>query len=138
MSEKKYVVPEKMLRAATASVMKIHGYGETSSRYDYESHEANCRIALEAALRWLGENPIVPTQEQLESLTSDWRLMGTPCCSTQFIAVEWQRRMFLAPEPEIPEEVKDLLYGECASFTAAERVDARIIEAYRRGKRSKP
>jgi len=83
---------------------------------------------LEAALRWLSENPVVPNQKQAEELlmiAAD----AAPLTSVT-IAVEWQRRMFdAAPEPEIPEEVKDLLKqveSDQAEF---------VIEAFNRGRR---
>ncbi len=54
--------------------------------------------------------------------------------------VEWQRRIFLAPEPEIPEEIKDLLSptdpitGVALLTGLTEHGKSVIIEAYRRGK----
>jgi ribosomal protein L37AE/L43A len=50
---------------------------------------------LEAALRWQSENPQVPTEQQLSDMAADAHV-----CMDEVIA-EWQRRMYLAPEPEV-------------------------------------
>jgi hypothetical protein len=87
---------------------------------------------LNFGLRWLSGNPRVPTPSQVESmarsLNSTWSLRDIP-----FI-VEWQRRMFLASEPEVPEEIKDLLTlaGSCPGPSRDEFVNC-VIEAFRRG-----
>jgi hypothetical protein len=62
------------------------------------------RGGIEAAMRWLAQNPIVPTYEQERSLDGAWmeskRNPFDPAHkfehATAFGAVEWQRRMFLA------------------------------------------
>jgi hypothetical protein len=87
--EKKIAVPEGMLKAAWASL------GNEWHLKEYT------RIALEVGLRWLSENPIVPTPEQaLEMATGgkfdhfdNWELV-------RWGSSEWQRRCFLAPEPK--------------------------------------
>ena len=85
--EKKYVVPEGMLRAAEESMRPIGGIP-----FAYID-----RI-LEVAVRWLAENPIAPTKAQRESL-NEW-LCGARGGERRDAVVEWQRRMFLAPEPD--------------------------------------
>ena len=121
---KKIIVPEPMLSAAEDSGA---GCGSRS-----------CEMILEAALRWLSENPIVPTDEQA-------KLLGKVYASNNFgsdyhdslkrTVVEWQRRMFLAPEPEVPEEVKDLLWD--GQTGEDEEHNRKIIEAFNRGQKSK-
>lgn len=95
MSEKKIVVPEGMVQAAEAACDRRNG--------------ATCRQQLEAALRWLSENPIVPTDEQAKELQNRYYGDGHLQQGSAFAyaAVEWQRRMFLAPEPEVPEELRE-------------------------------
>jgi hypothetical protein len=84
MSERKYIVPEGMLRAFERRW--------TSLPQQPESFEQQRYASLLAALRWLSENPIVPTRAQVDQMVAD----GT------WMAVEWQRRMFLAdPEPKM-------------------------------------
>lgn len=93
---------------------------------------------LEAALRWLSDNPIVPTRDDVLKMNRGWHF------EVEIISAitEWQRRMFLAPEPEIPEEVKDLLWsetlyaGDQKFFEAVPRINENVIEAFRRGQRS--
>ena len=141
MSERKIVVPGDMLAAAySANEVKL----ETVQQ------------VLEAALLWLSENPIMPTPEECRDMIYRFGLQGersphddrpriSPTQAHNLI-VNWQRRMFLAPQPEIPEAVRDLLYPD---FTSAmdivsdvkpTRTEARyqqsILEAYRRGQNS--
>ena len=66
------------------------------------------KIACEAFAEALAENPIVPTQEQRRALEKHWMedngrqgAYRPYIDAVHHIAVEWQRRMFLAPEPAI-------------------------------------
>lgn len=66
------------------------------------------RLILEAALRWLAENPIVPN----EVVTYDLATSGKKPFNMDSIAwycSEWQRRMFLAPEPEVRHFVRNII-----------------------------
>jgi hypothetical protein len=94
MAEKKYVVPEGMLKAAC---------GPSILSWSEEAKAIERR--LEAAFDWLSKNPIVPTNEQIGAMTnkgsslhwgwdSHWRE------HTRDWLVEWQRRIILAPEKE--------------------------------------
>jgi hypothetical protein len=129
MSEKRYVIPKGMLEAAILS----HPF-DTRTKFLPEM--------LEAALRWLSDNPIVPTAKQSAELESLCRLNDEPMCMDAiFYCSEWQRRMFLAPEPEVPEAIKDLMCGGSGAETgtpeqAQARVNARILTAYHRGQRA--
>lgn len=118
MSDKKYVVPEEGLKAASSL-----------GRNDLAIEER-----LEAALRWRSENPKVFSDEWIVQLVKDAGcadLLG----ANQFVLGMhqildlFQRRMYLAPEPEVPKEIKDLLCGG--------NINTLITEAYRRGKNSK-
>jgi hypothetical protein len=131
MSKKQCVVPEGMLKAAHEANFSL---------------DAPVRQIVEAALRWQSENPIVPTQEQYEELHKKWRYDGITKASSaiefQRICRAWQRQMHLAPEPEVPEDIKDLLMGSAYTpMTGMVELnpewDKRIIEAYRRGQASK-
>ena len=119
MSETKIKVPEGMLKAAMLVTIGV-------SRLEAEK-------TLEAAMWWLAENPIVPTPEQAREL---WKTASAGILNeanrAAASAIEWQRRMFLAPEPEVPEAVEDLLNCEPYRMT-----QERIIEAYRRGQMDK-
>lgn len=105
MSEKRVVVPSEM---GVAVARAVHG---ACGRVDYHPQ---IRVALEEALLWLSENPIVPTPEQCDEIRSavdavmengPGRQVGESLVSdgTCETCVEWQRRMFLAPEPPDPE-----------------------------------
>ena len=139
----KILIPEGMLKAATAHVDMKTQTGDAVFH--------NIKTGLEAALLWLSKNPIVPTYEQIESLLKICvqnvpGKNGMTLYQKEFCK-EWQRIMFLSPDPEVPEEIKDLLYCEQdrigihgdpvhASKLIWES-DRRAIEAYHRGQRSK-
>jgi len=59
--------------------------------------DQNILLVLEAALRWLSENPIVPEPRDFEN--SKLNASGVQVAIES--SVEWQRRMFLAPS-EVP------------------------------------
>lgn len=117
MSKKKIVVPDGMLKAAQGAI------SDDISYFD-------CEGILEAALRWQDaelkkmydkvNQPFGCDSEAESNRLSNVR-HGRLC------AIEDVRRMFLAPEPEVPEEIKDLMdrWGN--------RFDEAILQAYRRG-----
>ena len=135
MSQTKIKVPEGMLLAA--------------SEFDPGAGEYNIEPILEAALRWMSENPILPTtadaltllQERVASgHLSNKEYCAIPATTIRCVIREWQRRMFLAPEPEVPEvpevpeavkDLMDILGTKCSYVTYLS-----IIEAYRRGQKS--
>ena len=135
MSDKRYVVPEGMLKAIEEALslafkdFHAMGHPTCSVKEEIEFYWAfMANRAGESVAVWLSENPIVPTEQQCSELWKNAHEIGgsLPCN----IAVEWQRRCFLAPDPEVPEELKDLL-----NCTIDQRKS--IIEAFRRGQRSK-
>jgi len=140
MQERSIKIPEGMLNVALQKAHETRSFGVVP-----------IRDVLEAALRWLSENPIVPTDEQAADLYNanldiDY---SKKYDATHAVVVEWQRRMFLSPEPEIPEDVKDL--GICSKLEQSSQhwdwsgregdlekvVEQIAIEAYRRGQRSR-
>ena len=107
-------VPEGMLKAALER-WPLHGD---------EDHRTLDR--LEAALQWLSENPIVPTSEQSEELAER---SGISTGNVQYALSLWQRRMFLAPEPEIYSGVKDFAFlRDVVAFDATDgQKDFRVL-----------
>jgi len=96
MSEKRIVVPEGMLRAA------IDASGITN--------HVTITEAVEAALDWQSENPQVPTDEQCDELINMIGANGRSLVrypsriskeQARNMLVEWQRRMYLSPEPTV-------------------------------------
>jgi hypothetical protein len=70
---------------------------------------------LRRGLAWLAENPIVPCGDDIDSIVSQWSTetgdLKTYERAGIDIAVEWQRRMFLAPEPRSTRDrVLDVLF----------------------------
>lgn len=134
MSEKKIVVPQGMLAAA---------YEYCPASFAMPA----VRAMLEAALLWASQHPLYPTIEQQFSLHDSWpRSLTYDEKSTHpiqdqifYSIVEWQRIAFLAPEPEVPEEVKDLLVdiGISPELSVGRRqFNGNIVEAFRRGQKS--
>ena len=144
MSEK-IVVPEDGLQVAVDAAW-VHAHGtsvpQASPQMAAEIRES-FRVFLNEFCRWLSENPIVPTDEQMCSMGKAWEASDIDG-EGFFYAVEWQRRMFRA-EPEVPEAIKDLLIStEGVQNGPPETIDqvvsrlnARTLEAYRRGLRDK-
>ncbi len=128
MSDDRIVVPDGMWRAFRGRYVSLPLTPET-----FEQQQL---AALEAALRWLDGR----LEEMCHSNTYRGRL------SSHAAMVEvWRegigevRRMFIAPEPEVPEEIKDLQYEWLCNVQQAciDAINGRIQEAYRRGKESK-
>jgi hypothetical protein len=123
MSEK-IVVPQGMLEAA------CHSFGVVPSIDRLEK-------AIEAALLWLSENPIVPTEDEAQYMYDGKNGLGHSA-TIQYCMTQWQRRMFLAPEPKVPEEITKLT-NELLALIPQDSlirndIRAAIHEAYRRGK----
>lgn len=138
MSEKKIVIPEGMLAAAIKG-----GSAQTSGQ------QCIVRDGLEAALRWLSENPLCldgSIDADIQDSLVNMRGIDRSIITRELIAcilTLGQSRMFLAPEPEVPQEITDLLCdrsGGGQAVTSMEdaqnSVDARIVEAFRRGQKA--
>ena len=118
--QKKIIVPEGMKKAFHDALF-----------HTLEVDEDN---ALEAAFRWLSENPIVPTHDQIDEMQIACDLPAFAHHGFERICEEWQRRMFLAPIPEVLEAIRDLYENNGPN---SPRWKAAILEAYRRGQESK-
>ena len=135
----KYIVPEGMLKAARSA------WNRSITRQERTPGDITI---LEAALLWLSKNPMCPTHAEVESILAMVQfqsLRGTSLDGLQDFAAMWQRRCFLAPEPEVPEAIKSLIFPTPQgipvviadnSVTVQVEVNNRILEAYRRGKES--
>jgi len=139
MSEKKIVVPEGGLKFALGRV----DYALAHSGVE----EGIIKRALHDFVRWLADNPIVPTDEEARgiiepvfadppfiygrpgdgmpgSITVTREQMKWPRLSKeQEVFAEWQRRMFLAPELEVK---------PAKTFTA-EEIEHALRESYKGG-----
>ncbi len=114
--EKRYQVPPEMLKFVNDA--------------EYGNPHFGNKEALEAAIRWLAENPVVPTMEQANRLFKQFHdTKNNAVYELQASIVEWQLRMFLAP-PRNPvvERVKDTLNG--CTLTAGDAVE--LMDAIQR------
>jgi len=124
-------VPEGMLKAFI-----LARYGSHASNGD--SHIPGLhRMEIAAALLWLAENPIVPTDGQCEEMIQSYARQGDK--GSRNIAIEWQRHMFLKREPELPAEVKALLWSarHFPDTGSQHRHDEAVRKAYELGKQAK-
>ena len=156
MSDKRYVVPEGMLKAACL-VGPCRAYGSSSPTPPDEIQGLISDMAvadkrekvlpiLEAAIRWQSENPPKASMKQLQEMY-DKVDQGNGGTYIPSYLEEWVRRMYLAPEPEEPEALKDLLVSPFGDYGSKLQLDickadcarqnAKLIEAYERGKAGK-
>jgi hypothetical protein len=107
----KIVVPEEMLKAADQAIGEVRLRNADALRRNGELWPNDLkRVCIEAALLWLSENPIVPTDRYYSDFM---RIPRHPMMTeAQQFAVEWQRRMFIAPKPEVLE------FMECETCSA--------------------
>jgi hypothetical protein len=128
MSDKKIKVPDGMLEAAMRASMEA-GLPIGPS--------TELRVVIEAALRWLSAGhmdfPLPLLKEILEAVPG-WKLNETVI---QNVLHQGLRRMFLAPEPEVPEELRELLMTGADEGTFNWAVNKAIMEAFRRGQKSR-
>ncbi len=87
--EKRYVVPDGMLKAAVDAMR--------NPAYNGSSIERWATIGIEAAMRWL--------DAKLEEMDKDEPF-------DRDLQIRRVRDLWTSPEPEVPEAVKDLLYPE--------------------------
>ena len=116
-------IPEGMLKAVIAALAE-HWKERTLA------DGSTVDVALEAALRWLVENPpTLPLSDAAYIARNTYVVNETSIIAIVKSGIE---RMFLAPEPEYigSEELGRF----CARY---QRIDEAVIEAYRRGKESK-
>ena len=144
MSDKKYIVPEGLKQAIDEC-----GLDKTRGRmWRFTSKELEA--IGQTVVRWLAENPTVPTEAQIQAmynhLDSNPQLRTASATNSSYSAAmvaEWQRRMFLVSEPEVPDVVKDLIWseklyaGDNGFVEDIRQINNRILEAYRRGKESR-
>lgn len=133
---KRIVVPEGMLKAAIQADKELYEHWGPipEDRWGRTTRKAIIEHSVNAALLWLSENPIRPNCEQIGEI-SKWFGSHNHGATCEDFCEEWQRRMFLAPEPEVPEEIADLTIADSDDI-AGDLHNARLIEAYRRGQRS--
>jgi hypothetical protein len=161
---KKYI-PEGMLKATEQCLMN----DSESARLELSTEEYKqiAHDALDAALDWFSENPMVPSSGILAEIAHSLpqEKAGTGCLF-EHVITEWQRRMFVAhglevpirksafipadkvtelasDEPhiqfkigrtDVPNEIKDLLWGDDEYESKDVQINKRLIEAYNRGR----
>lgn len=108
MSKKQIKIPDGMMGAVDEAISK--------ARYLRQKHYGNddlptsdvIYITLNSALLWLSENPIVPSDEQLFNISGNLPVKMAQIVWSErdrALIAEWQRCMFLIPDPEIPDYV---------------------------------
>lgn len=128
MADRKIVVPEGMLKAATEAVLQAQCVGR-SPEDGPRSIPAREQISVESALRWLLDELPFPSFNDDECSGPEW-------VNGYNRAMADVRRMHLAPKPEVPREILDLHVSD-TEMGWDSPINKRIIEAYRRGQKSK-
>jgi hypothetical protein len=113
MADQEYVVPEGMRKAAM----------EATNGWDPEGYFIY--LPLLAALKWLAENPIVPTPEQVQDIRADCPNVATPD-AWQWGMTEWQRRMLLKPKVKVraPNDIIHAFRGRSFTQEQADEIKA--------------
>lgn len=101
---RKIVVPSAMLKTVHEFLWRKWGYHETNPSAMSTMDWSNTDDTVEVALGWLSEHPIVPTQDQANALAKKYHGQSPHGCTSQYVAAEWQRQMFLAPPPDLRRE----------------------------------
>ena len=134
---KRIRVPEEMIQVADA---EIRACSSISSSIPDRTIAIIQKITIESVLRYISEHPQVPTDEQAKQLrdigkevSGQYDTQLHTAASAVAIAMEWQRRCFVQEEPEIPEEIKDLL--KLSVPISLDEFMRRGLEIYRRGLR---
>lgn len=89
MSERRIKVPEGMLKEV--------------AKFSNIQNKDTIHGILSNGLRWLSENPLLPSGGDVEGFLKYFPPQPNEVCNLQSFALEWQRRMFLEEKPiEIP------------------------------------
>jgi hypothetical protein len=126
MSERKVVVPDGMLEAALG-ILTIG---------DPDTWRPIFRNILAAALRWLSANPSELTDEMWHQVSWDGKATIVTRETINGLLRFVFSRMFLAPEPEAPEEIRDLLVLRAEEMPLLKQINVNILEAFRRGQKA--
>lgn len=150
MNDKKIVVPSGMARVAWDAMdhhVKVHGPAVGCA----PGSMCSLTVGLEEALRWMIENwGTAPNAQRMpdvwygnskakwERFKSQWKSADNiPFVDLLIFFVSRYHESFLALEPEVPEEINDLILPNIESeFFKPEILNERIIEAYRRGRKN--
>ena len=122
-------VPRGMLDAGVMAVI-----GTASHMPVYE----RAYLILAAALLWLAENPIVPSEDWARETFYSIESPRTGDLARPWLCAEWQKRMFLRRVPELPMEVLTAI-GECdASQPWTNELHKLAAKVYALGQKAKP
>ena len=138
MSEKKIVVPDGMHRAAVERLLLYENFRvdtlEPSTSTPEQQANGRASVVLEAALRWQANRSPEISKELLERLAT----AGNVSKETAYDIVDMAlRRVYLAPEPKVPEKIEDLLFNPSRTDLCGNKANFRIREAFHRGQQDK-
>jgi len=131
MREHKAVTPEmiddELVNAIYASPIFLDNTHEGSNKTIDSEY-------IRAVLAYLANNPVVPNEDEKRRMSHAW-MISSESCEGYWAAIEWQRRAYLKKEPELPEEVKNLLWkaNPYPNTGAENRHDEAVKAAYALG-----
>ena len=127
--EKNIVVPDFVVDAILAAPLVVASRdGRTISLTEPSAREVARRVCVA-----LSENPIVPTPSSCG--TKSGKIFNRQRPRICRFTVGWQRRMFLAPEPEIPKELEGILIPVQPT---REQLLSLLLEVFHRGQKAGP
>ncbi len=127
MSEKKYVVPDGMLKAVQVAL------GEWWKTHSSFNGDSSVDLVLEVATDWVMVN--FASIKRFDFNPHDGEEGMELAADGDYLLYEDVCRMFLAPEPKVPEEVRSLLRMDIMGDWV--QIHAAILEAYRRGQQAR-
>jgi hypothetical protein len=127
MSNAEYEVPDGMYLAAKNAARSSLRQGLVDTAID---------VAVEAAIRWLAENPIVPSNEQADQLWHHPKTLSGDEHYAKAMARQWQQMMFLKRDTT-PEDLKALLIKAEKFLIGVEFANDHIRQAYELGRKRK-
>ena len=129
--EKNIVVPDFVVDAILAAPLVVASRdGRAISLTEPSAREVARRVCVA-----LSENPTAPNDKQTYKIREAFFNQNTVTELIEFTVLEWQRRMFLAPEPEIPKELEGTLIPVQPT---REQLLSLLLEVFHRGQKAGP
>lgn len=116
----KIVVPHGMEMAAW-DAMDVHAKFHSPAVGCQPGSMCSLDVGLEAALRWLSDNPLRPTGRNIQEISDNLTRQGEGHSTEDYIA-EWQRIMFFAPEPGVPSDIQNAIRGKTLTRKQADAI----------------
>lgn len=137
----KFVIPEGMFKAAAEKMFELYQKASLEPETEMKTARELVTDVVGAVLNWQSENPVVPTDEQINDFYSGESEAGVSFDFLRRFSVWFQSHMLLASEEdndELPDAIRHLYFGGLHEGSETTKlVRSRVLEAYRIGQKSK-